>query len=262
LIRLFTTWYAEPSADRRAEYAECLRRNLACRAIDEVCVLAENGDPDASAGLHTRRVAHRPDYADYFEWINEIASRDDISIIGNADIFFDDGVAIVALASPAERTAFALSRWDISPEGQARLYDHNDSQDSWIFRGPIAGVRGDFPIGVPRCDNRFAKELELAGYEVRNPSFSVRSFHLHAGNRDIYPVAARPDFVAPPYGYIWPHNLWPLHKTLWHNAMGSAPRVHWRFDARLWKRRLKLHWLARLSGRQSESSTEPRSSDD
>jgi len=256
LIRLFTTWYAEQNSLRASEYVECLQRNLACPSIDEVCVLAERSEPPVPAAvkLRIRLISRRPDYKDYFDWINALASPSDVSAIANADIFFDETVGVFELWPIPPRTVLALSRWDVSADGMTRLYDHNDSQDTWIFRGPIESVRGDFPTGVPRCDNRIAKELELAGYTVLNPSFSLRSFHLHAGSREAYGGQAEAHFVPPPYGYVWPHNLLPLHRTLLHNAIHSRQRLDWRFDRRLWSRRLRLHWIKKAMDTGGASS--------
>ena len=77
VIRLFTTSFPESDPVRRAEYEECLRRNLECSAIDQVCMLTEGAEPlPASTKLETRPVGERPRYADYLKWINEIADPD------------------------------------------------------------------------------------------------------------------------------------------------------------------------------------------
>ena len=245
MIRLFTTSYPERNPARWAEYDECLRRNLECAAIDQVCLLVEgDGQLPVSPKLVTRCVAERPKYADYLTWIREIVAPGDVSVISNSDIFFDQGLSLLRTWDIPAHTALALSRWDSVPHGP-RLYDHNDSQDSWIFKGTPGNIVADFPVGVPRCDNRFAHELEAAGYRVTNPSFSLRSYHLHTGARSGYENANQPGFVPPPYKYVWPHNLWSLPKTLRHNLLNPSARVGWRLDRRQWSSRLKLHWIER-----------------
>ena len=146
---------------------------------------------------------------------------------------------------PAPDTAFALARWEPDSSGKVSLRDRNDSQDAWIFRGPIRRMESDYPMGVPGCDNRLAEELRRAGYTVLNPSFSIRSYHLHSGHRTPWTGDARKGEVPPPYGYVWPHNLWPLPAILLHNARHPQSRIGWRLDRRLWSRRLKLHWFTR-----------------
>ena len=228
------------------EYLECLERNIHCSSINEICVLAEAGaEVPASQKVRVRAIARRPHYTNYFEWINEIASADDVSLIANADIFFDDGIGVLGVSRMAPHTALALSRWEVKGGGGVKLNDRNDSQDAWAFSGKIDGIFGDFPLGVARCDNRFVKELELAGYRVTNPSFSIRSYHLHAGARPEYDTGVPTGFVPPPYGYVWPHNFLPLHRTLLHNLAHRDHKVSWRLDKRLLSRKLKFHWFRR-----------------
>ena len=228
MIRLFTTFYREPRRERLAEYVDCLNRNLSCTALTEVCVLVEGADDilPASGKLRVLRIPNRPLYSDFFKWISDTATPGDISVIANADIWFDDSVGVASRAL-GPRECFAMARWD-----ESTLFDRNDSQDCWVFRGPVVGVKGDFPIGIPRCDNRFLYELQAAGYLVRNPAFSIRAHHVHKGKRIEYATSDLATCVAEPYRYLWPHNLWPLQKTFLHNALHPAERIGWKFDRR------------------------------
>jgi hypothetical protein len=247
LIRLFTTSYPEASPARKLEIDECLTRNIACEAIDEIRILAEgpsSGIPSSSK-VKVRAIAARPTYDDYFEWIRQTASDADVSIVANADIYFDQSIRILARRPPEDSAVFALSRWNAGADGVAELYDHNDSQDAWIFRGVPRPIQGDFPVGVPRCDNRLVHELAMAGYRVLNPSFSLRAFHLHAGERRPYGETL-PGYVDPPYGYVWPHNLRSLPATLLYNLRHPQEPVGWRIDSRWLAKRLKLHAFSKI----------------
>ncbi len=228
MLRLFTTSYNESRADRAAEYEYCLGRNLNCAAIGEVCILDESGEvPFADSGkLEVRQVPMRPTYRDFFDWINEKAQKDDVSLIANSDIWFDESIRVLCEAL-SERECFAMSRWD-----GAKLFDRNDSQDCWAWRGQVANVNGDFPLGVPRCDNRLLFELRTAGYVVRNPAFALKPHHIHAGQRQEYATNHLEDFVAPPYEYLWPHNLWSLPRTFVYNLLHPAAKLGWRVDRR------------------------------
>jgi hypothetical protein len=242
MIRLFTTAYPEAGPARRAELLECLRRNVACAAIGEVCILVEgNVDflPD-SPKMRTKAVGARPTYSNFFAWIAEAAASDDVSIISNSDIWFDESIA-VANRVVGSRDCLALARWS-----DGRLFNRNDSQDAWIFRGHLRMVAGDFPLGVPRCDNRLLYELQTAGYRVSNPAFSIRARHVHSGERGEYTHEGLAHSVAEPYRYLWPHNLWSLPRTLWHNALHPAERIGWRFDRRRVERTLPFRAIGRI----------------
>ncbi|MFC1795946.1 hypothetical protein ACFL1V_02480 [Pseudomonadota bacterium] len=242
MIRLFTTVYYEKDSKRKSEYRDCLERNIACLSITEMCILCEGGEEvlPKSEKIKIRHVSGRPTYRDYFDWISELASEDDVSIIANTDIYFENQLAFFSHWRIPESTVFALSRWDIGPESNAQLYDHNDSQDAWIFRGLPSGVEDDIPVGVPRCDNRIAAEFEKAGYRVLNPSFSLRCYHMHDSPPRPYMDSAHSKEVPPPYKYVWPHNLFGLSRTILHNLRHSRSPVYWRFDRRKLNRQLPI----------------------
>jgi hypothetical protein len=227
MIRLFTSFYEETRKQRRDEFLYCLRRNLDCERIEEICVISQGVvDLPESDRLFVREVATRPDYDDFFAWVNEVAAPDDVSIIANADIWFDGSIA-VSNRSLGKSECYALARWE--DDG---LFNRNDSQDSWIFRGSIIGVTGNFPPGVPRCDNRLLYELQSAGYRVTNPAFGIVTHHEHSGRRAEYDDWNLENFVAPPYRYLWPHNLWSLPRTAIHNFRRPGEHLEWRVDRR------------------------------
>ena len=219
MVRLFTSYYRDRNDGRQAELIECLQRNLNLDAFDSVCLLLEGTEspfPDHPK-LKTRPISYRPRYNDFFNWANEFVQSDsDASIIANSDIYFASSISALAKELSPEQCA-ALARWDVQPDGSARLFDRNDSQDVWVFRGKLRPVVADFCVGIPRCDNRILHELRSAGYEVINPAFSVRTFHLHAGSRGEYPGEIQGFHVDRPYAYLWPHNLLSLPETLLYN---------------------------------------------
>ncbi len=249
MIRVFTTAYLEKNPARSVEYRACLSRNLACHAIDEVCVLVEGEHRVGlrSPRLRTRKISQRPQYADYFAWIDELAAPDDISVIANGDILFDAQLALFKVWELPAHVVLALSRWDVAQDGTANLFDRNDSQDTWILRGRVRPVVAGFQIGVPRCDNRILFELQQAGYEVINPALSICSFHLHDGMRGELGTENLPHYVPPPYRYLFPHNLWSLPRTCWHNLRHPACRLGWQVDRRRLSATLPARVLRKLS---------------
>jgi len=228
MVRLFTSIYPEARPGRQQELRFAYLRNIECASIDRIFVLSEGTVSFCphSPKLSVKETADRPTYEDFFNWINESVRSEDISIIANSDISFDDTLRAAA-KSLGPKECYALTRW----EG-GNLFYRNDSQDSWIFRGPVRGVSAPFPVGVPRCDNRLMYELEIAGYRVLNPSLTIVSTHHHTGERVEYSGTDEDGFVPPPYRYMWPHNLWSLVATLSYNLSNRDAPVTWRFDRR------------------------------
>ncbi|MFC1694685.1 hypothetical protein ACFL1C_00950 [Pseudomonadota bacterium] len=235
---------------RSSELRRCLKLNVDSDFIEEICVFAEGGEEllPENPKIKVRQVSQRPTYSSYFDWISELAGQDDISIIANTDIYFDQQLRFFSYWAIPSQCALALARWETSALRKSTLLDRNDSQDAWIFRGPLKEVKGDFCVGVPRCDNRMLNELKQAGYEVINPSFSIRSYHLHEGVREEYQNDNLEHFVEPPYAYLWPHNLWSLPRTLIHNLRHPDARISWRIDRRKFLNSLPMRAMRKVIG--------------
>lgn len=246
MIWLFTSFYPESDPHREAEIRRCLDINLAQKSIDRVGLLLERTvAPLQHPKLWERPVGNRPQYCDFFHWANAICSEGDLAIVCNSDIFFDSDVRMFENVVN-ESTCVALTRWNISSDGTPRLFDRNDTQDTWLFRVPIRDFKSDYPIGVPRCDNRMLHELQHAGYEVLNPALSLRSYHLHAGDREDYIQENLSSFVSPPYAYMWPHNCKSLPETIIHNLFHPSDRLRWRFDWRRMRQAFPIRAINKL----------------
>jgi hypothetical protein len=193
----------------------------------------------------------RPTYADFFSFANDrVTSAQDISVVANSDIFFDQSLAGLGRVMRSNDCG-ALSRWE-NGSGEldtAVLFDRSDSQDAWVFRGKIRSIVANFCVGIPRCDNRILWELRQAGYEVINPAFSVRAYHLHAGQRSEYPADIQGLHVPPPYAYLYPHNLMSLPRIMLHNFRHPECRVGWRPDKRLIRKHAPWSIGRRLAAR-------------
>ena len=261
MIAIYTSIYNEKNEQRKAEIIECLRKNTKSSFIDEIYLFVEGEAflDVSSKKIRQQRIGWRPKYNDYFDLAaNHQVTHSDLVLIANSDIYFDENINSLCHALKPNQCA-ALSRWNIKPSSAPVLLDRNDSQDVWAFRGPLKKIQGDFPVGVPRCDNRILYELKRTGYEVINPSFSVRAYHLHSGIRQEYSGENLAYTVDPPYAYLWPHNLWSLPRTILYNLRYPNARLSWRFDQRKFASSLPVRsakkvwrmlksWLGGVSG--------------
>lgn len=167
----------------------------------------------------------RPSFAELFA----MCKADCVNCIANSDIAFDETIRLAE--NIREGQVYALSRWDVPSAGPAALWDHADSQDTYIVRGGphiidahTAMARKDgeeeevdipFTQGVAGCDNRLLHVLRAAGYKVTNPSKSIRTYHLHTSQYRSYVDGAQGNGrggkklirIRPPFAFEAPHAL-------------------------------------------------------
>ena len=185
-IRLFYNYYEDKNATRKKETDLCLNKNINNLYYDTIIVESENN----------------PTFNFMFEKINKLVGDDDISIICNSDIFFDETILLASNIGAKE--VYALSRWDWNENGSSKLFDRSDSQDVWIVRGKVENVFGDFTLGAKGCDNRISYEFNQAGYKITNPSKSIKSYHVH---NSVVRNYSDIDIVPPPYLKVEPITL-------------------------------------------------------
>jgi hypothetical protein len=212
-FKLFTTFYRSSDATRTEENQRCILKNLANPVFSEVHVLLDHGLEclefvDGHSKLVQVRLGRRPKFSDIFSYVNQCSKHDDMNVVANTDIYFDEELRVLELVQDPG-TVFALTRWDVQADGSARFFNRYNSQDSWVFKGQIRDVGGDYFIGTPGCDNRLVHELRTANYHVVNPAFSIKSFHLHQSMVRPYLNGEGPGAVRGPYGYVLPQTLLP-----------------------------------------------------
>ena len=203
---LVTTYYNDRVKERDSELLTCIRSNISNKAIDSVVVLVEKGTtlPFNHPKVIWEWTETRPTYNDFFNTANKYNYG--LSVIANTDIYFDDYNLGIVKASIKENECYALSRWDIQLGGDSIHHASRDSQDVWIFKGKIKNINGFSKIGVCGCDNRIAHEISEVGYDVINPSKTIKSYHLHiTGVRNYRRVEG--EVIPKPYKLIQPTYL-------------------------------------------------------
>lgn len=176
MLRLIVNAYTDPDPVRNAELLDAAAINAAL--FDDVLP-----------------IPGRPTFAEMFAAANAVASPEDISVVANSDVSFDETLGLAA-EHLDHQTCWALSRDDM---------ERQDSQDAWVFRGSICIPAAHFPPGIPGCDNRLAWLLRHVGYQVLNPCRSVRVRHHHASGLRNYRRGI--DRVPGPYLRVAPQKL-------------------------------------------------------
>lgn len=202
MVNLFTSYYKANNIHRQSELSRCLKNNIQNELINKIYLLID--DESLIKDMLSDKIIivktdgnFRHNFSYYFDLINKHSQEEDINIICNSDIFFDESLSICN--SMRSQDSMALSRWEVNRrliKNQVQVQRHGDSQDAWIFRGSVRKIGfSDFPIGMLGCDNRIAHEIKQAGYNISNPSKTIKCWHLHNTGR----VGTVQITVPPPY---------------------------------------------------------------
>jgi len=188
-INLFVNYYEESNAKRRPELDMCMQKNATNPYLNFIPITSQN----------------RMTFGDFFSICNSYSNEDDVSIVANLDIYFDE---TIRLAEKIKRNNFwALGRWDVKKDGTIVHACRPDSQDAWFVKGPFKNINANFEMGKCGCDNRLAHEAKKAGYKVENPSKSIKAMHVHTSAIRNYKRRKKQDLVPGPYYTVYPTEL-------------------------------------------------------
>jgi hypothetical protein len=179
-VNLFFNYY---KCDRQADIDFCLKKNM--KVFDNVFV-----------------IYGRPTFDYIFNRMREFPK--DINVYCNSDIYFE---SVEELKTMGENKAYCLTRYNLKEDGSVEFFGRADSQDAWIFRGaPKEKLKCEHTTGKWGIDNSIAHLIKKAGYEVSNPSLSIRTIHVHpVDNRDH--KRTKENTVPPPYLSLQPCKL-------------------------------------------------------
>lgn len=189
MINVLVNYYIDKNPERQKEINECFKINMNNPHINLIIINSQE----------------RIKYSYYFNYLNTITSTEDVNIIANTDIYFDD--TVILFEKIDFNTFFALSRWEVKKNNEFTHCNRQDSQDVWAWRGKSKDIYCDFNIGIPGCDNRLAYEANKAGYKIKNPSFEIKTYHLHTSNVRNYNLKNKNDIIPGPYLTVFPENL-------------------------------------------------------
>lgn len=197
-INLLTEFYLDADSQRREELSTCLFKNVFNSRIKSVNLVVSDEQTEQylmqipkniDSDLNVIRVEKRPTYNDLFA-ITQTFDDSGINIISNTDIVFDyEFVDSIRNFDFKAKDILALSRWDYTNTELtcATHYKRADSQDCWIKKGAFPQMKdANFTLGIAGCDNRIAAIMFESGFNVLNPSCSIKTYHLHLSGKRNY----------------------------------------------------------------------------
>lgn len=232
---LIVNYYTDKNSQRTNELNYCIFKNLYNENINKVVVICTESDYAKLLTIYNENKSKlipiitdkRPTYNDYFAITTKLFNgKTNINIIANLDIIINPeelvqqkGADIRNVVSDYimnEKTCLALTRWDVKTDNvfntnnhidSSTFFDRDDSQDTWIFMGGVPQISGaDFTLGIAGCDNKISYLLEASGYNVINPSRTIKTYHLHLTNIRNYTdiVGHATERLQPPYKLLQP----------------------------------------------------------
>lgn len=216
-VNVFYNYYRPQSEERYKEIIFCFDKILNNKSVDNFYVLCSDDLLINDDKLIKIKIDGQPKFSDIFNIVNFNTKSQDINIILNSDCYIDDDNIKTIKRHLEKDDAFVLSRWDIlnlnpfKVEHFNRVNNDNSgcSQDAWIFKGQTKkGLCGNFQMGRAGCDNSIAYEFDKSGYNVSNPSFTIKIYHYHLSNIRTYGDYGhgfdnRDKFrVPPPYKFV------------------------------------------------------------
>lgn len=185
MISVFFPYYKCGDADRQKEIDLCLRQNSDNPHIDKLIVVIDDGCdvPFSSNNMTVLHVEKRMTYKYWVELTNQYCSHG-ITVLCNSDIYFDDSVIKLKEALVKPKSFLALSRWELLSGDTDRHPNPHWSQDTWAMNVGEEISKSflhqlEFPMGVPRCDNKVAYLFAVHGWSIHNPVDFVKSIHAH-----------------------------------------------------------------------------------
>jgi hypothetical protein len=194
-VILLTQFYEPKWIYRKKEIFECLEQNLNNRHIDEVHLFVEDEFnfekifPNNKNLNKIKRVnqKERLSFRDAFEYSNKNLPKNNIKILSNSDIYFNDTLKNIHENLLGESHVLALSRHNLDKKNKLKIEKlHAVSQDSWAWKGNMELLKDDkhynndgIKLGYWGCDNYIAALFKKSGYSVSNPCKSIICTHLH-----------------------------------------------------------------------------------
>ena len=160
--------------ERNIEVIDCINTNIKSNFFKNIFIFSEKEEKRL---LKQTILSKRITYQYIFD--NAI---DGINIFCNSDMEFDETIKLAENIN--ENEFYALTRYedDMMLHKNDDPYKGYDSQDVWIWKNKCKIKNANFYLGLPGCDNKIAYYAESYGYNIKNPSLSIKTYHKHITN--------------------------------------------------------------------------------
>lgn len=180
--------------ERNTEVIDCINKNIKSNFFKNIFIFSEKEEKRLlKQTIQSKRITYQ------YIFDNAI---DGINVFCNSDMEFDETIKLAE--NIKEDEFYALTRYenDLMLHKNDDPYRGYDSQDVWIWKDRCKIKNANFYLGLPGCDNKIAYFAEAYGYNVKNPSLSIKTYHKHVTNIRDGSSADLSKRLPPPYKLV------------------------------------------------------------
>lgn len=204
-MKLLIEYYKSLNTQRNEEYIFTLKKNIENVYITDIYVFIDDISLTLDLKhdkLHIIYIDNRYTFYDFFIFSKENFLSEKV-ILANSDIFFDDTLEYIENFDLSGKIV-TLTRYEYNTTTAESVYSDSDcSQDVWVFCGGMVIEDSNFLLGTLGCDNRIAYLANEQEILIRNPSLTIKSYHVHESN---YRTYTEQDRVKASYLFMLPNN--------------------------------------------------------
>jgi len=166
---------------RSHEIDLCLKLNCSNKLFNRIIIINETMTDIPFIDTNESRIIiinnpNRLTYKDFFNYANQYTSQDTINILVNSDIVIGENFNLLEQMQSNE--LYFLTRYDIDKHTKISLCNLLGT-DTWIWKNRIDDDIGNFYLGKPYCDFKLSYEFYKIGYRIKNPSLTLKTYHIH-----------------------------------------------------------------------------------
>ena len=180
--------------ERNIEVIDCINKNIKSNFFKNIFIFSEKKEKRLlKETIQSKRITYQCIFDNAIDGIN---------VFCNSDMEFDETIKLAE--NIKEDEFYALTRYenDLMLHKNDDPYRGYDSQDVWIWKDRCKIKNANFYLGLPGCDNKIAYFAEAYGYNVKNPSLSIKTYHKHVTNIRDGSSADLSKRLPPPYKLV------------------------------------------------------------
>lgn len=164
----------------------CIHKNLLNRNFNKIVLFIEKGY-EISLSSNKIEFVEFNDRISYKDWFFISKNNDEIKILANSDIYFDESINYLKKIN-WNNTLVILSRKDLTKEGKivdsevfyksSKKINPLCSQDAWAYKDNLGYFYCDYKLGYWNCESQLRNSAKKSGLNVKNLSEKINAIHV------------------------------------------------------------------------------------